>query len=100
MSDPKRELDSFLDQVDQPLAETNVEAHAGMGPNILGDDRHHVTAPERRRQTDLQRTRRLLRYRVRARTGGLEVAENFARQLINAVRLGRRAELARGPEEK
>src|SRR5262249_59330629 len=44
ISDPQRKLDSLLDEIDEPLAEANVEAHARIGFDILGDDRHHVTA--------------------------------------------------------
>ena len=30
----------ILDEIDQPLAEANIEAHAGIDSDILGDDRH------------------------------------------------------------
>ena len=99
-SDPQRKLDSLLDEIDQPLAEANVEAHAGIGSDIFGDDRHHVTAPERGREADLQRACRLRRYRVGARSRRIEVAENFSRKLIDAVRFRRGSELACRPEEK
>jgi hypothetical protein len=100
MTNPKRRFDPLLDQIDQPLAEANVQANTRIGPNILRDDQHHVLAPERRRQADLQHAGRLQRYRVPAGTGGIEVAENFSCQLIDALRLRGRSKLARRPEKK
>ncbi len=99
VSDPQREFDAFFHQIDEALAETDVDPHFRIIPDIVGDDRNHVAPSERRRHADPERAGRAGRRLLDARPRHIEGADDLTREIVDAVRLGRRFELARRAQE-
>ena len=100
VSDPQRELDAFLHQIDEALAEADIDPHFRIIPDIVGDDRDHVAPPERGGDADPERARRARRRFLDARPRHIEGADDLAREIVDAVRLGRGFELARRAQEQ
>ena len=74
VSDPQCKLDAFLNQVDDTLAEADVDPHFRIFPDIVGDDRDHVAPAKRGGDADPERAGRARRRFLDARPRHIEGA--------------------------
>src|SRR6185295_13279040 len=92
LPDPQRQLDALLHQIDEALAEADVQTYPLIGSDIFGDDGHQIAPAERRGQADPQRPARPQRTFLDVGPRQIEASEDLAGQIVDAVALRRRLE--------
>ena len=95
-----RDVEALLDQVDQPIAQDQIDRDVGMAGEIFRQDRHQVQPSERRRRADAQQPRRTAHEPLHGELAGLHFCRDPCTMGVGGVpRLGE-AELARGAVEQ